>query len=276
MPVSTFETAYGTFLAMCHPDGPSATPTPNVVSAEVAIALDDGAVMPAFLARADGSAPRGAVVVVGDIFGARTPFYEHLASLIAVAGFDAVVPEFFFRTGPLPDPSYEAALARKGKLDERQALRDLAQAISWLERQPDFHGTRVGTLGFCLGGTFVLDLAATRDDLATVCYYGFPAGPPGPPGDPERSAPKPLDETERIHGPLLGFWGDQDERVGQANIAAFARALGERGIEFEHTVFPGLDHGFLQAGFEPSAEGHDSARSSWERTLGFFATRLDA
>jgi carboxymethylenebutenolidase len=260
---------------MCHPDGPSPTAsTPDVASAEIAIPLADGAAMPAFLARADGAASRGAVMIVGDIFGARTPFYEHLATLIAAAGLDAIVPEFFFRTGPLPEPSYEAALARKAKLDERQALRDLDQAISWVRDQSDFHGARVGILGFCLGGTFVLDLAATRGDLATVCYYGFPAGPPGPPGDPERAMPKPLDEVDRIQGPLLGFWGDQDERVGQANVEAFARALGERGIDFEHTVFAGLDHGFLQAAFEPGTEGHDAARSSWERALGFFAKHL--
>jgi dienelactone hydrolase len=258
---------------MCHPDGPPpAIPTPNVASAEIVIPLDDGQGMPGFLARADGPRRRGAVVVVGDIFGARTPFYEYLATLIAAAGLDAIVPEFFFRVGPLPEPTYEAAVQRKGKLDEPQALRDLDQTISWARAQPDFRGTRTGTLGFCLGGSLVLNLAARRDDLATVCYYGFPAGPPGPPGDPERTMPKPLDEVDRIRGPILGFWGDQDERVGQMNIAAFARALGERGIDFEHTVFPGLDHGFLQAGFEPGADGHDLTRGSWERALSFFAT----
>lgn len=260
---------------MCHPEGPPTdAATSDIARAEIEVPLDDGATMLTFRARPDGAAPRGAVVVVGDIFGARTPFYEHLATLLAVHGLDAFVPEFFFRTGPLPEPTQEAALTRKAKLDERRALRDLDQAISWVRAQPGFLGRRVGSLGFCLGGMFVLDLAAMRDDLATVCYYGFPAGPPGPPGDPERSGPKPLDEVDRIQGPLLGFWGDEDERVGVANVEAFARALAERGADFEHTVYQGVDHGFLRAGFEPGARGHEEAWSSWERTLGFFDTHL--
>jgi carboxymethylenebutenolidase len=232
--------------------------------------------MPAFVAENAGTSPRGVVLVVGDIHGARSPFYEHLATLLAEHGFDAIVPEFFFRVGPLSEPTQEAAFARKAKLDERQVLRDLDQAITWAQRRPKHGGARVGTLGFCLGGTFVLDLAAIRSDLATVCYYGFPAGPPGPPGDPERSAPKPLDEVDRIGGPLLGFWGDRDERVGVANVELFAQQLNERGADFEHVVYPGLDHGFLQACFEPGAEGHEHARQSWDRTLAFFDHHLAA
>jgi dienelactone hydrolase len=109
-----------------------------------------------------------------------------------------------------------------------------------------------------------------RDDLATVCYYGFPAGPAGPPGEPTRTAPKPLDVVDTMTGPILGFWGDRDERVGMANVAALAEALTTRDVDFRHTVFQGLDHGFMAASFELGAEGYDAARSSWTRTLEFF------
>src|SRR5262249_29865721 len=147
------------------------------------------------------------------------------------------------------EPNYEAAFARKAALDERQALRDLSGAVAWLRAQPRFAGRRVGTLGFCLGGTFVLDLAAARDDLATVFYYGFPAGAPGPPTD--TGAPRPLDEVDRMTGPILGFWGERDERVQMDDVGALAAALAARGTEFEHTVYPDVGHGFLASGFEP-------------------------
>jgi carboxymethylenebutenolidase len=228
--------------------------------------------MDAYLACAAGPEPRPAVLVVGDIYGGRAPFYERLAALLAAAGFDAVVPEFFFREGPLPEQTFEAAAARKGALDEQRTLVDLDATIEWLRARPQFAGQRVGTLGFCLGGSFVLDLAARRGDLATVCFYGFPTGPPGPPN--ARGMPRPLDEVDRMRGPILGFWGDRDERVGPSNVAALAAALAERGVDFEHTMYEGLDHGFLAAGFEPGASGHAQAREAWAHTLAFFAARL--
>lgn len=258
---------------MCHPDAPTGATAAGPAGDETTIVVDDGQAMPAFLARSAASEPAGVVIVVGDIYGARTPFYEHIARLLAAHGFDAVVPEYFFRVGPLPEPTQEAAFARKAQLDEAQVLVDLDRAVTWARARTG-NGGRVGTLGFCLGGTFVLDLAARNDDLATVCYYGFPAGAPGPPGAPERSAPKPLDEVDRIHGPLLGHWGDQDERVGIPNVEAFARALEQRGVDFEHTVYPGLDHGFLQVGFDEGAPGHDLAAASWARTLAFLETHV--
>src|SRR5262249_50558043 len=153
-----------------------------------------------------------------------------------------IVPEFFFRVGPLAERTQEAVFGRRGRLDERTALLDLDAAITWAQARAEPRSQRVGTLGFCLGGFFVLDLAALRDDLATVCFYGFPAGAPGAPGDPALHAPRPLDEVDRIHGPLLGFWGDRDERVGIDNVTAFARALEDRDLNFEYTIYPGLDH----------------------------------
>lgn len=256
---------------MCHPDSPPDAP-PEVETTVEVVGLPDGDEMDAFVACAAGEERRPAVMVVGDIYGARTPFYEYLAALLADAGFDAVVPEFFFRQGPLTEQTFEAALARKGALDERQALEDLAAAVDWLRARSRCSGRRVGTLGFCLGGSFVLDLAAVRDDLATVCFYGFPAGAPGPPS--ETAMPRPLDQVDHMTGPILGFWGDRDERVGMSNVAAFAAALAERQVDFDHTVYPGLDHGFLASSFEPGAPGHEQAAEAWARTIEFFRSNL--
>jgi carboxymethylenebutenolidase len=83
-----------------------------------------------------------------------------------------------------------------------------------------------------------------------------------------------LDEVDRICGPILGFWGEEDERVGMTNVHAFAQELRDRDVEFEYTVFPGLGHGFLAANFEPEADGHDAARTSWDQACRFFSNNL--
>lgn len=174
------------------------------------------------------------------------------------------MPEYFHRAGPLSEASYDAALARKGRLDENQALDDLEQVIDW--QRAKGHGSRVGVVGCCLGGTFALDLAAEREDLATVCFYGFPAGLPGPDG---LVATSPLDRASEIGGPLRGFGGALDARVGIDNVERLISGLDGRELDFEGTILPGLDHGFLQAAFDPPADGHAAASGAWDDAVAF-------
>jgi carboxymethylenebutenolidase len=253
---------------MCHPEIPAGHTAPDVDRMEVELPLIGKLEkMPGLLCRPQTGAGAG-VLVVGDVYG-RTPFYEDLAGRLALAGFTALLPDYFFRQGPLAEPTREAAMARRELLDQKQALVDLSQALDWLHLQP-FAAGRLGTIGFCMGGTYVLDLAAERDDLATVCFYGFPAGSPAP-----SALPPPLSLADQIGGPLLGFWGDQDAGVGMDNVEELAAALKARGVDFDFTIYPGLGHGFMAASrLDPEHEAYDAACRSWTRTIEFYRTHI--
>jgi carboxymethylenebutenolidase len=223
--------------------------------------------MPALLCRPQTGAGAG-VLVVADVFG-RTPFYEDLAGRLALAGFTALLPDFFFRQGPLAEGTREAAMARRDLLDQNQTLVDLSQALDWLHLQP-FAAGPLGTIGFCMGGTLVLDLAAERDDLATVCFYGFPAGGAG-----AIAPPAPLTLADQMNGPILGFWGDQDTGVGMENVEKLAAGLKARGVDFDYTVYPGLGHGFMAASrLDPEHDAYDAACRSWTRTIEFYRNHI--
>ncbi len=200
-----------------------------------------------------------AVLIAHDIYG-RSPFYENLAARLATAGFRALLPDLFHREGPLVERTREAAMERMGRSDRSRWLPDLQAALRWLRSEGS--GGRVGTVGFCMGGTLVLRLAAADDDLATVCYYGFPA---------QLAA----DEADRIAGPLLGFWGDQDEGVGMENVGRLDAALTRRGIEHEFEIYPGLGHGFLsRSELDPGNPMYQPACDSWTRAIQFYRENL--
>jgi carboxymethylenebutenolidase len=250
---------------MCHPEVPAGQPTPEVVRIEVQVPLADGTGMPALLARtADSRGP--AVVLIHDIFG-RSPFYENLAMRLATAGWVALLPDYFFRQGPLAERSLPLAFARRAHLDECRALDDLVAACEFVKA-----GERVGSVGFCMGGTLALDLAAVRPDLVTVCYYGYPAGESHASA---KAAPRPIDQVDRLQGPILGFWGDQDAGVRMSDVAAFAAAVDRHGVAFEHTIYSGLGHAFMaQSGLNPDHPAYQMACESWTRTLEFFHEHL--
>src|SRR2546428_5185249 len=206
---------------MCHPEVPAGAPLPKVHAEDVAVEVGDGARMPALLALPERT-PASAVLVINDVFG-RSEFYEHLTRRLAQAGFIALDPEFFVREGPLPEPTREAAMARRPTLNEKRTLADLGAAIDWLRGRRVASG-KVGTIGFCMGATFVLNLAAERGDLAaSVSYYGFPASSTHDP-------PPPPDGADRLQGPILRHPGGPDSGSGICIEATRSAELQRRGL----------------------------------------------
>lgn len=251
---------------MCHEDCPAPVRGGAGVVEEEPAVPGEGFALPAFFARPERSAPVPAVLVIHDINGAND-FYRDLARRLAGEGFAALLPDFFAREGPLPEPTREAALARRDKLDQRRTLADIAACLDWLRGHEATTG-QVGTIGFCMGGTFVL-LAAARHPLpeASVAFYGFPVT------RPTRRAPLvPLDEATDVRSPLLAFWGDVDAGVGMENVAAYRSAMAAGDARHEFVIYPGYPHGFLT--FDPASPHYDGSRDAWTRTLAFLRAEL--
>jgi carboxymethylenebutenolidase len=253
---------------MCHPEVPPGTPLPDVRVEDVSIDVGDGR-LPGILALPERT-PAPGVLVVNDVFG-RGDFYDHLTRRIAQAGFVALDVEYFFRQGPVTPGDREAATARAQRLDQLGTLDDLDVAIAWLAERGEVTGARIGTVGFCMGGTLVLDLAAARGDLATVCYYGFPARR----GENPLAPPVPLEVAAEMSGPIIGHWGDQDAGVGMENVRALDEKLAAAGVDHTFHIYPGQAHGFLKSMLDDErAEGHAVACESWTRTLAFWRAHL--
>ena len=252
---------------MCHPSEHVDPPALHGARRhEVTLPLDGGEALPARLCVPEGPL-RGALVIATDIFGANA-FYRRIADRAGAAGFAALLPDLFFREGRLREATRELAYERRAKLEDERALRELESACDWLRERGAIEG-RVGTLGFCLGGNLVLHMAARREDLATVSYYAFPAGLPAP-----KAAPPPESVVDRLHGPILAFWGERDEKVGLENTRRFERAVRATGIAYEGHIYSGCEHGFLAGLEDPDHAAHDAASDSWGRTLEFLGAGL--
>jgi carboxymethylenebutenolidase len=249
---------------MCHPDVPPGRATSASERIEVGVTVPGGETMSALLR---GDADRPPVLLVGDVFG-RSPFYENLAGVIAEAGFQVLLPDFFFREGELTEMSKDAAFARRGSLDEARSLEDLAAAIAFLRERSGQNA--VGTIGFCMGGTFVLDLASSDTNLVTVAYYGFPV----PQASLTMPPPRPIDQVGAQRGPVLAFWGENDDAVGAENVASYVPLAAAANPGFEHEVVAGLGHGFL--GAADLADPEDPGGRTWMRAISHLQTHLPA
>jgi carboxymethylenebutenolidase len=95
---------------------------------------------------------------------------------------------------------------------------------------PESRGSKVGSIGFCIGGLLSALLASHDPDLATaIVFYGH--------------TPK-ADLVPGIRCPVHGFYGGADVRVNQG-IPAFQQAMDEAGKRFEATTYEGAPHAFF-------------------------------
>jgi carboxymethylenebutenolidase len=240
-----------------------------VSGCRVGISLPGGDRLPALVCQ-PALVPAPAVLIVHDASG-PTRFYATLARRVAAAGFVALLPDLYFRV----DPDVERGPAGAARLDYQQTIQALDTAVDWLRAQPYVAGQRLGTVGFSLGGTLVLDLAAERRDIATATFYGFPSG------HLRGAATAPLALADRIQGPIIGFFGAQDEVVPLAEVQRLEDALRRSGVEVTFTIYPDVGHSFV-AGSEldpnrPTRFAADYARASgaWSATLAFFHRQLN-
>jgi carboxymethylenebutenolidase len=240
---------------MCHADD-SRAPGPPVrgevaESGEVELTSADGTRFAGYEARPAAPRPdRAGVVVLPDVRGLH-PYYRDLAVRFAEAGLAAVAIDYFGRTaGTGPRGEDFDFRAHVQQTDPAQIEQDTAAAV---DRVRAAGAGPVFTVGFCFGGSQSWRLSASGLDLAGVVgFYGKPA--------------LVRDVLDRMHHPVLLLVAGADQATPQEDFAAFDRALTERGVPHETTVYEGAPHSFFDRAY---ADWTDAGADAWRRILAF-------
>lgn len=179
-----------------------------------------------------------------------------VARRLAQQGYVAIVPDFYHGQ-VASDPELAHELSRA--LEDAGAFSDFGATIDWLRAQPSTAKSRLGVIGFCMGGGLTQRIALRRGDLsAAVMFYGTP----------ETEA----DEIARLGAPLLAHFGATDKGIPASRADDLRNALKAAGKTGEVFVYPGAGHAFMN---ETRASYHaDAARQAWARTLAFLQRNL--
>src|SRR5690348_18473164 len=117
----------------------------------IRISGDNGDEIEAYLARPDGAAPRGGVIVIHHLPGHDRATKE-IVRRFAELGYDAICPNLYSREAPGAAPDDAAAVARAaGGVPDDRLVGDVAGAAVAL-RALDGSNGRVGVIGYCSGG----------------------------------------------------------------------------------------------------------------------------
>jgi carboxymethylenebutenolidase len=196
--------------------------------------------------------PKGAIVVLQEAFGVN----EHMRSItdrFAEAGYLAVCPHLFHRSGD-PELGYEdmtEVIPYIVQLQAPELEADMEASFEYLKGR-GFEGTKVGIIGFCMGGS-VSFLAANYWALgAAASFYGggITQGRFG------------------IQTPWIGAYGDLDEGIPTDQVDALAEAARKSGKDVELYRYADANHGFNCDARDSYHEA--SAKDAWAKTLAFF------
>ena len=231
-----------------------------------------GGSMGGYLARPEGDESLPGVLVFMEIFGIN----EHIRDVterVASAGYVALAPDYFHRTGPGIELGYDDAGMEEGmkllnQLVADEMITDSRAAFDFLRARSDVRADRIGACGFCIGGHMTYLAACENDIQAAASFYGGGiAGPKGLGGGAST-----LSRTPGIKGRMLGLFGGKDLLIPQDQVAAIGKALEDAGTSHEIVVYPDADHGFNcdRRGTYHKA----SADDAWAKMLALFDDAL--
>ena len=207
----------------------------------------------AYVAYPERKTKAPAVIVIHEIFG-LTDWEPTVADRLAKEGYVAIVPDLLSsKHGKSPGRSRlrpQADWRAGARADHRRPQRGLR-----LRERPPRGGEKdqIGTIGFCWGGGQSFRYATNNPKLkAVVVAYG-------PPPDTA--------DMKRIKAPVLGIYGENDERIN-ASLPEVTAAMQSAGKTFTSEVYPGTGHGFLK----PGRQGSDGPQveKAWNRILEFY------
>jgi carboxymethylenebutenolidase len=201
----------------------------------------------AYLAEAPGKA-KGGIVVIQEIFGVNAHI-RSVADRFAAAGYTAIAPAFFDHLETGVELDYTDEGMRQGRqliseLGMDRAIEDVASAAEAIASSG-----KIGTVGYCWGGTVAL-LSAIRLGLPSVSYYG---------------ARNVAFLSEKPTAPVMFHFGEDDQSIPPEAIARHRQMLPQMDVY----AYVGAGHAFNRD-IDPNHYHQASATLALQRTMNFF------
>lgn len=217
----------------------------------------NGGVAHGYLATPPGGVGPG-VIVIQEWWGLDDSLAK-VVDRLAAEGFVALAPDLF--GGRVAHDSDEAG-ALMQQLPVEQATRDLRGAVDYLLGRPEVTSTKVGAMGFCMGGAFVLRLAAQEGDRigAAVPFYGV--GPAAP------------DSYRQVSAPIQGHYGEKDEFYPAEQARAQEQQIRSESRGPVQFHYYDAGHAFLNPEDKLGTYDKAVAELAWTRAVEFLRTSL--
>jgi carboxymethylenebutenolidase len=210
----------------------------------------------AVLYEPSGKGPFPALVVIHEWWGLND-WVKDQASKLADQGYVTLAIDLYRgKVATTPEIAHEIMRG----VPEDRAKRDLHAAFEFLASQPNVKKDHIGSIGWCMGGGYSLDVALQEPTLAAVVInYGHLA--------------TDNEALKKINAPILGLFGAQDHGITPDDVHKFEQALKQLGKKVDIKIYDDAGHGFENPNNKDGYRAGDTA-DAWKRTVDFLALAL--
>jgi carboxymethylenebutenolidase len=202
-----------------------------------------------------GKGPFPGIIVIHEWWG-LSDWVKEQASKLSDQGYVTLAVDLY--RGKVATTA-EVAHELMNGLPEDRAKRDLHAAFEYLASQSNVQKDRIGSIGWCMGGGFSLDVSLQEPTLrAVVINYGHLVT------DPQ--------SLKQINASVLGLFGAHDQGI-TPGVPKFESSLKELGKSVDIKIYPDAGHGFENPVNKDNYRPDDAA-DAWTRTVKFFAATL--
>ena len=197
------------------------------------------------------------IIVIQEWWG-LVPHIKDVVDRFAAEGFVALAPDLYHgESSTEPDGAGKLMMG----LNLAQAAKDMSGAIDALQQRTG--RSKVGVVGFCMGGGLTLALACQRPDAvaAAAPYYGVIPWPSAQP------------DWDKLSAVVEGHYAENDDFASPAMSQALEADLIARGKNAKIHVYPGTHHAFFNDS-RPEVYDKSASATAWTRTLELFRAHL--
>lgn len=198
--------------------------------------------------------PRPGVLVVHDWTGLQD-YAKARATQLAELGYVAVAADIYGKGVRPTDPKECAVQAGTYRSDLPLLRRRVLLGLEQLKAQPGVDAARLGAIGYCFGGTCVLELARSGADVRGVVTFHGGLGTTKPAG------------AGVVKAAILVCHGAADEHVNK-EVPAFKAEMEKAKARMTFITYEDAKHGFTKPG--PAYQAR-ADKESWEAMRKFFA-----
>jgi dienelactone hydrolase len=207
------------------------------------------------------------IVVVHEWWGITQHIHSE-ARRMASLGYTAFIADMYGDAKTADNPKDAGALSGSVRKDPAVMQSRFDAAVAALERRPTVDAGRIGAIGFCFGGSVVLDMARAGADLKGVAAFHAGLDAAGAPAQPGK-----------VKAKLLVQNGADDPFIKPESIEAFRKEMDTAKVDYRYISYPGALHAFtnpeataLGRKFDlPIAYNADADRKSMAEATSFFA-----
>jgi len=222
----------------------------------------DGIELEGYVSYDDATGDKRPAVIVVHEWKGLGDYAKRRADELAALGYVAFAADIYGK-GVRPQTHEEAGSQAGIYKNDRSLMRGRVRAAyDLLKEHPLVDSSRIGAIGYCFGGTTVLELARSGADVkGVVSFHG------------DLSTPAPAD-AKNIKGKVLVEHGG-DDTFTAAGVDSFKKEMSDAGVDMRMDIYPGAVHSFTvkEAGNNPSsgmAYNEEADRKSWDAMKAFF------